>query len=107
MKKLTICLIVAAFLLGTAGCINEAKTDQDKAVKLAKELYEQEKAKGTDFEEGPCLSNEIMPDWVADIANNPRKKVDNLPENQCSAYLEGKAHHFVELDKNGNFVRAR
>ena len=54
---------------------------------------------------GPCLSNELMPDWVADIAHDPRLPVDNLPENQCSAFRDGKAEHFVELDVNGEVIK--
>ncbi len=82
------------------------KTDQDKAVALAQELYEQKKKEGMNFENGPCLANDLMPDWVADIAHYPREKADDLPENQCSAFREGKAHHFVELDPEGNLIKA-
>jgi len=82
------------------------KTDQDKAVALAQALYEEKRKEGMKFENGPCLSNDLMPDWVADIAHYPRQKVDDLAENQCSAFREGKAHHFVELDPEGNLIRA-
>jgi hypothetical protein len=60
-----------------------------------------------DLSAGPCLSNNLIPDWVADIAHNPRQAVDDLPANQCSAYREGQAHHFVELDLDGNLIRAQ
>ena len=59
-----------------------------------------------DFSSGPCIAEELMPDWVADIAHNPREAVDNLPENQCQNYRNGTAHHFVELDPSGNVIRA-
>jgi len=57
---------------------------------------------------GPCLSNSLpdAPDWVCDIAHMPREPLDNLPENQCNAFREGKAHHFVELDETCNLIRA-
>jgi hypothetical protein len=32
--------------------------------------------------------------------------VDDEPENQCEAYREGEAGHFVELDPEGNFIRS-
>jgi len=60
---------------------------------------------GQDFEVGPCLSNEIIPDWVCDIAHQPRLPVDNDSANQCPAFRQGQAHHFVELDGNCNLIR--
>ena len=59
---------------------------------------------GQDFDIGPCLSNEIIPDWVCDIAHSPRQDVDNEPANQCSAFRTGSAHHFIELDGNCNMI---
>lgn len=56
---------------------------------------------------GPCLLNPIgYGDWVCDVAHNPRLPVDDLPENQCSAYREGKARHFVEVDEKCGLIRA-
>ena len=70
-------------------CINECKSRKDTE----------------DLSKGPCLSNEIAPDWVCDVAHNPREAVDNKPENQCSAYREGKAHHFIEVAANCTIIR--
>ncbi|MBI2334734.1 hypothetical protein HYU96_02935 [Candidatus Daviesbacteria bacterium] len=83
------------------------KTDIDTAVNQAKYLYQMRKSQEEDFSQGPCLSNALMTDWVADLVHNPREEADNLPHNQCPAYLEGRAHHFVELDLEGNLIRAR
>lgn len=84
-----------------------SKSEVDVAVNQAKFLYQQEKSRGRDFSSGPCLSNALMPNWVLDISHNPRLPSDDLPENQCSAYLEGGAGHFVELDPEGNLIRAK
>jgi len=81
--------------------------NQSGAIATARALYLQQKSAGVDFSDGPCLSNEIIPGWVADIAHNPRQAVDDLPENQCEAYRDGKAKHFVELDPDGNLIRAQ
>ena len=35
---------------------------------------------------------------LADVARDPRQDVDDEPANQCAAYREGGADHFVELD---------
>ena len=79
----------------------------DNAVKKAMDVYKNRKDAGEDFETGPCLSNDLLPDWVVDIAHNPRQALDNLPENQCAAYIEGRAKHFVELDLEGEVIRIK
>ena len=80
---------------------------RDDAIRKAKELYEQKKREGMDFTNGPCLAEEIVPDWCVDIVHSPRQPVDNLPENQCRSYREGRVHHFVELDPDGRVIRVR
>jgi hypothetical protein len=83
---------------------DESETEEDQAIHLAQEIYNEQKAEGVDFSDGPCLSEDLMDGWVADIAHDPRQDVDNKPENQCSSY--GKtANHFVELDENGEVIR--
>lgn len=82
-------------------------TEIDTMVGRAEKLYRDRKAIGMDFTSGPCLTNDLAKDWVADIAHNPREKSDNLPENQCPAFLEGRATHFVELDLEGEVIRVK
>jgi hypothetical protein len=79
----------------------------DSAINQAQNLYYVRRNLGEDFSKSPCLSNDLIPGWVVDISYSPRQPVDDLPENQCSAYLEGRAKHFVELDPEGNLIRAR
>ena len=62
-------------------------------------LCETEKAKGRNLSAGPCLSNQITPDWVCDVAHDPRQDVDNLEQNTCPAFGVT-AQHFVEVDEN-------
>ncbi|MDD2823465.1 MAG: hypothetical protein PHQ59_05295 [Candidatus Daviesbacteria bacterium] len=78
----------------------------DKAVSAAISLYK-EQSKGIDLENGSCLTNDLIPGWVADIVHNPRITADDLPKNQCQAYIEGRAKHFVELDQKGNLIRVK
>ena len=80
--------------------------EYDKAALIALKVYK-DRAKEIDLENGSCLTNDLIPNWVADIVHNPRQPVDNLPENQCPAYLEGRAKHFVELDQKGNIIRVQ
>lgn len=83
------------------------KNDIDIAVNQAKYFYQMKRSQGEDLSNGPCISNALMPDWVADIAHSPRQAIDDLRENQCPAYFEGRARHFVELDLEGNLIKAR
>lgn len=81
--------------------------EADRAVNQAKHFYALRKASGENFSTGPCLSDALMPNWVADIVHNPRQPVDDLPAYQCPAFIEGKSKHFVELDLEGNVVRVK
>lgn len=83
------------------------KSEEETAINQAKYLYDQRKKAGEDFSSGPCLSNALLPGWVLDLVHSPREKIDDSPENQCPAYLEGGAVHFVELDLEGNLIRAK
>jgi uncharacterized membrane protein len=59
---------------------------------------------------GPCLGDPLLnfTDWVCDIAHSPRQpEIDDKPENQCSAYREGLATHFVEVDTSCNLITSR
>ncbi len=84
-----------------------SKLEIETAVNQASHLYKQEKAKGRDFSDGPCLSDALLPDWVVDIVHKPRIPTDDLPENQCPGYLQGRSKHFVELDLLGNVIRVK
>ncbi len=59
---------------------------------------------------GPCISERHtewnVDDWVCDIAHSPREEIDNLPENQCQEFIEGRAHHFVEVTPDCELIRA-
>lgn len=89
------------------GTINTKVTaERELAIAAAKELWRTQKLQGSSFSLGPCLSNAVIPGWVADIAHSPRIADDDKTENQCSAYRAGTAKHFVELDPSGNVIRA-
>jgi hypothetical protein len=87
----------------------EVPSEQDQAIQLAIEAYDAAVADGIDLADGPCIAEELpgLPDWVADVAHDPREEVDNLPENQCQRFGSGEATHFVELDPDGNVIQAR
>jgi hypothetical protein len=112
---LVLALVIIASLLivacGGGGNSEPTAAEKKTAVKFAKLVYGVAKAhRGFNLSKGPCLSNP-MPvlggDWVADIAHDPRRPVDDKPQNQCSAYRSGQAHHFVELDPSGKLIRTQ
>lgn len=116
MPKPTLLVLVLAVIILTALAtvfLNSGrpeatpKREIDTAINQAKHLYRGEKESGRDLSNGPCLSDALLPGWVVDIAHDPRLPIDDLPGNQCPAYREGKAQHFVELDPEGNLIRAR
>lgn len=109
MTKIVI-LTVSLLLSGCSFISSGSKptpvnNEETRAVAAAKKLYEERKGKGDEFK-SQCLSDEIIPGWVADIAHQPRTPEDDDPTNQCASFREGKTKHFVELDPDGNFLRA-
>jgi len=69
-------------------------------------------AKKEDLSKGPCLSDSlsggvIAPAWVCDVAHSPRQDVDNDRTNQCDAFHDGRADHFVEVDPSCGFIKAQ
>lgn len=93
-------------LVSIYGCrIEEEKTNADNAAELCIAECKSRLQAGEDFSNGPCLSNVIIEDWVCDVAHKPRQDIDNQPENQCSAFRAGQAHHFVELNINCDIIK--
>jgi len=108
MHKIVACLFVVIVI---SGCTTQtpsedkSKNDVEKVKILCIQKCIGVIDAGQDLNNGPCLSNEIAPDWVCDVVHNPRQNVDNDLANQCSAW--GKtANHFIEVDTNCNFIRA-
>lgn len=103
-------ILITAYLtltINSAAPKSMSKNEIDTAINQAKHLYRQQKEQGRDFSNGPCLSDALLPNWVMDIAHNPRLPIDDLSQNQCPGFLEGRAQHFVELDPLGNLIRAK
>jgi hypothetical protein len=120
MTKKTIYILLLCFFLsgcqalqqtadqisGTAAIEKKKAADATLAKIKCQELCQDAATNGQDLSAGPCLANELINDWVCDIAHDPRQAVDNKPENQCLAFREGKAHHFVEVDGNCNSIKS-
>jgi hypothetical protein len=97
--------LVTALVLA-AGCGGgPSEAERNAAVAAAHDAYDEALEQGVDMSSGPCLG-EIVENWVADVAHEPREEIDDDPANQCEAYRKGEAEHFVELDLDGNLIRA-
>ena len=109
MKKLILLTIFIIIIIFISGC-SEQKTitsDKDKAIDACKKECNLLLSQGKDLSIGPCILNPIndVPDWVCDVAHEPRQNIDNNPENQCSVFREGTAHHFVEVTPNCELIQ--
>jgi hypothetical protein len=81
--------------------------EADSAINQARQIYQTRKLSRENLSVGPCLTNALMNGWVLDLVHVPRIAIDDLPENQCQEYSEGKSNHFVELSIEGDLVRAK
>jgi len=107
MKILTASALLALLLSLSFmfGCTGKDSYSGDIAAKECMAICHSAKMKGIDLAHGPCLSNEAIKDWVCDVAHSPRQDVDNNPNNQCPAFGNGSASHYVEVDSNCNLIK--
>lgn len=105
MLKKILLFGVLLLMIFLSACLRQESPEKEEAIRACVE--ECRKRVGEDLSSGPCLLDPIpsLPDWVCDVAHSPRQPVDNLPENQCSSFIEGRAHHFVEVDENCNLIK--
>lgn len=107
VKKFPFAFLTALVLL-VSGCIYAAqppavlKSPSAECVRACQNAL----TAGTDLSAGPCLGNPManFTDWVCDVAHSPRESIDNLPENQCAAYRNGTARHFVEVSPDCEII---
>jgi len=99
-----------AAVIVAAGCGGDdaEPAERDGAIAAAQDAYERAVDEGTSLDAGPCIAEELegYPDWVVDIAHDPREEVDDDPANQCQRFNDGEASHFVELTPEGELIRA-
>jgi len=111
MKNWLIMSLILVGIVLISGCVGQEQpslSDEDRAKSLCIDECNRRLNIGEDLSNGPCLLNPLtdLPSWVCDVAHKPRQPVDDRPENQCSAYREGRATHFVEVDPTCKFIKA-
>jgi hypothetical protein len=113
MKKMLFILVLLVIIVFVSGCTqtqDNVGSLKDQAISKCKSLCEEKLSADTDLSNGPCLSDNNpdwnVLDWVCDVAHDPREAVDNLAENQCQDFRNGRSNHFVEVDPNCDFIKA-
>jgi hypothetical protein len=108
-KLLTVAIASVALVVPGCGGDDVSQEERDRAIAAAKQSYDQAVSRDEDLDVGPCIAEELpgLPDWVADVAHDPRQDIDDEPENQCQRYRDGKASHFVELTPAGEVIRTK
>lgn len=81
-------------------------TSSGTVIEYGQELIVDLNATGADLSTGPCIDDgETFPDWVIDIVHDPREPIDDLPENQCGAFRDGRVDKFIEFTTSGKAIR--
>jgi hypothetical protein len=108
MRNVLIILIILSLIVsGINGCEKETSLGAEDVKNICIDACKAVLAEGQNLSVGPCLLNPIPnTDYVCDIAHSPRQEIDNLPENQCSSFREGKAKHFIEVTPECKFIKA-
>ncbi len=88
-----------------AGSQKKIETVQADALRRAKKLYTDKKTARTDFEQSPCLSENMGDGYALDIVHNPREQIDD--QIVCSEFQQGKVRHIVEMTPDGNILRVQ
>ena len=78
-------------------------TRQQIAIKEALEMFSKEKESGRVLS-SQCLGTATN-NYAIDIVHSPRSQEDNLLENQCKDFYEGRVSKYVEVDTNGKIAR--
>ncbi len=87
---------------GNLSTIPNYVAEQQDALNCTNELYNQKKSEGMEFN-SQCLGT--CSDFAVDVVHVPRNSDDDLAQNECEDFTNGKLKHFIELDKEENIVR--
>lgn len=101
-------LLALALALALFGCAQQAPpTPGQPSYSIAQKCVmacKQNLSAGVDLSHGPCLGM-VADDYVCDVAHSPRTLEDDLPQNQCADFRDGRAHHFVEVTPDCALIR--
>jgi hypothetical protein len=84
---------------------SRVETVQAQPIRAAKKVYQDKKTQKTDFDQSPCLTEDMGNGYALDIVHNPRMLIDD--QNKCRAYEDGSVKHLVEMTPDGTIVTIR
>ena len=108
-RNFLIGLSIIAIILLALGCKQQepesVMNERDQLINICIDACQQALNEGQDLSVGPCLLDP-MPnnEWVCDIAHKPRQDIDNKRKNQCNAWHNKTAKHFIELTPECEFI---
>jgi len=106
MKERLIFAILAILLIFVSGCKKSEIAEEDALIQECINACKNALENGVDLSTGPCLLDPMSnPEWVCDVAHKPRQAIDNKRENQCNAWHNGSAKHFIEVTPNCELIR--
>jgi hypothetical protein len=107
-KRLIVAIASLTLVILGCGGNDVSEEERNRAITAAKQAYQETIARRENLAVGPCIAEKLprLPEWVADVAHDPRQDIDDESENQCRRYREGEASHFVELTPDGELIRA-
>lgn len=88
---------------GNPSSIPDYVLQQQEVINCSNYLFERAAMSSIVQLNSQCLGK--CEDYAVDIVHVPRINEDNLVENQCDDYRQGKVSKFIELDKNKEIVR--
>jgi hypothetical protein len=87
---------------GNPSAVPDNVAKQQFAINCAKLLYNNAVSSGMEFD-SQCLG--VCGEYSVDIVHVPRTPIDDIEQNQCIEFKEGKTKSFIELDKKGELFR--
>lgn len=97
-----IVLIAFVFYFGDMRSFRESLDEHEEAVACAYALHAGI-VRAAVVLDSQCLG--ICGAYAVDLVHVPRSASDDLPENQCREYREGKVAGLIELDATGTIVQ--
>ncbi len=77
------------------------------AIIRAEVLFKERVARGDNLSAGPCLAEDLILNWSADIVHEPRVPADDYDVNRCRNHIKGVTKHLVEITEDGLIVSAK
>lgn len=101
MHRIVTITIITILSVLIFGCKQDISSDSDEATRKCQELCKKHLQLDFDISKGPCLAEEIIPDWVCDVSLS---SVDDEDE-MCQNLRNKKANHFIEVDTECNLLK--